>query len=184
MFNYSVNVGEKLTIKTPNVKSLSDIKIEHKQTADCIINHSVYPDGTDVTFSQLCNKIIISSNKELIKNDNRVINAKNFNTNDLIKIADYVITDYSSLMIDTLVANKKLLLYVYDYNTYTKNNGLNINLLKDYPNITKVNGKDINNILKKDQYDLGEYQRFYNKYNPNLKNCTKKIVKLIKENLL
>ena len=69
MFNYSVNAGEKLTIKTPNVKSLSDIKIEHKQTADCIINHSVYPDGTDVTFSQLCNKIIISSNKELIKND-------------------------------------------------------------------------------------------------------------------
>lgn len=116
-------------------------------------------------------------------NDRRVVNGKNFNTNDLIKIADFVITDYSSLMIDTLVANKKLLLYVYDYNTYTKNNGLNINLLKEYPNITKVNAKEINKILKKDQYDLKEYQKFYNKYNPNLKSCTKKIVELIQINI-
>ena len=69
MFNYSLNVGEKLTIKTPNVKSFSDIKIEKKQTSDCIINHSIYPDGTDVTFTQLADKIIISSNKELVKND-------------------------------------------------------------------------------------------------------------------
>ena len=70
MFNYSVNIGEKLTIKTPNVKSLSDIKIEHKQA-------SIYPDGTDVTFSQLCDKIIISSNKELIKNDDGTYSFKN-----------------------------------------------------------------------------------------------------------
>lgn len=69
MFNYSLNVGENLTIKTPGVKSLSDIKIENKQTSDCIINHSIYPDGTDVTFTQLADKIIISSNKELVKND-------------------------------------------------------------------------------------------------------------------
>ncbi len=69
MFNYSISTNENLTIKTPNVKSLSDIKIEHKQTAECIINHSIYPDGTDVTFTQLANKIIISSNKELVKND-------------------------------------------------------------------------------------------------------------------
>lgn len=69
MFNYSVNLDEKITIKTPNVNSLSDIKIEYKQTPECIINHSIYPDGTDVTFSQLPDKIIISSNKELVKND-------------------------------------------------------------------------------------------------------------------
>lgn len=77
MFNYSVNVGEKLTIKTPNVQSFSDIKIEKKQTADCIINHSIYPDGTDVTFTQLADKIIISSNKELIQNNDGTYCFKN-----------------------------------------------------------------------------------------------------------
>ena len=68
MFNYSVNANERITIKTPNVDSLSDIKKEHKQTSECIINHSIYPDGTDITITQLASKIIISSNKELIKN--------------------------------------------------------------------------------------------------------------------
>lgn len=77
MYNYSVNVGESITINTPNVKSLSDIKIEKKQTSDCIINHSIYPDGTDVTFTQLAGKIIISSNKELIKNDDGTYSFKN-----------------------------------------------------------------------------------------------------------
>lgn len=77
MFNYSVNINEKITIRTPNVKSLSDIKVEHKQTDECIINHSVYPDGTDVTFSQLSDKIIISSNKELVKNADGTYSFKN-----------------------------------------------------------------------------------------------------------
>ncbi len=69
MYNYSVNIDEKFVIKTPNVKSLSDIKVEHKQTEDCIINHSIYPNGADITMIQLTNKIVISSNKELIKNN-------------------------------------------------------------------------------------------------------------------
>lgn len=76
MYNYSVNANEKITIKTPNVEKLSDIKIEKKQTKDCIVNHSIYPDGTDVTFTQLANKIIISSNKELIKNDDGTFSFK------------------------------------------------------------------------------------------------------------
>ena len=44
---------------------------------DCIINHSIYPDGTDVTFTQLADKIIISSNKELVKNDDGTYSFKN-----------------------------------------------------------------------------------------------------------
>ena len=77
VYNYSVNSNEEITIITPEVEKLSDIKTEMKQTEDCIINHSVYPDGTDVTFTQIANKIIISSNKELIKNDDGTYSFKN-----------------------------------------------------------------------------------------------------------
>lgn len=77
MYNYSINANEKLTIKTPDVEKFSDIKIENKQTEDCIVNHSIYPDGTDVTFTQLANKIIISSNKELVQNDDGSYSFKN-----------------------------------------------------------------------------------------------------------
>lgn len=76
MYNYSINADEKITIKTPDVQSLNDIKIENKQTDECIINHSIYPDGTDVTFTQFANKIIISSNKELIKNEDNTYSFK------------------------------------------------------------------------------------------------------------
>ena len=70
MYNYSfvTNDGD-MVIKTPKVDNFNDIKKELKQTNDCIINHSIYPNGLDVTISQLADKIIVSSNKELLKND-------------------------------------------------------------------------------------------------------------------
>ena len=79
------------------------------------------------------------------KNDERVIkiNPSEISTYDIVKICDYVITDYSSLMIDALIANKKILLYVYDYDKYKKENGLNIDLINEFPNITKKNAKEI-----------------------------------------
>ena len=76
MFNYSINANEKFIIKTPFVKSLTDIKTEIKQTAECNINHSIYPNGIDITMTQLANKIIISSNKELVKNDDNTYSFK------------------------------------------------------------------------------------------------------------
>lgn len=47
---------------------------------------------------------------------------------------DYVITDYSALTMDACLLNKKLLLYVYDYEKYEKENGLNIDLFKELKN--------------------------------------------------
>ena len=69
MFNYSVKPGEQFKLNTPGVNSLDEIKKEFKQTTECIINHSIYPTGLDITFTQLADKIIISSNKELIRNE-------------------------------------------------------------------------------------------------------------------
>ena len=70
MFNYSFDTTDgEIIIKTPNVENFDDIKKEIKQTSYCVINHSIYPNGLDITMSQLSDKIILSSNKELLKND-------------------------------------------------------------------------------------------------------------------
>lgn len=70
MYNYSFNSSDgNIVIKTPKVDNFSDIKKEIKSSNDCIINHSIYPNGLDITMSQLADRIIISSNKELLKND-------------------------------------------------------------------------------------------------------------------
>lgn len=70
MYNYSFTEADgNVVIKTPKVNNFSDIKKDIKQSEDCIINHSIYPNGLDITMSQLSDKIIISANKELVKND-------------------------------------------------------------------------------------------------------------------
>lgn len=70
MFSYSFKEADgKVVIKTPKVNNFDEIKKEIKSSNDCIINHSIYPNGLDITMSQLADRIIISSNKELLKND-------------------------------------------------------------------------------------------------------------------
>lgn len=69
MYNYSFSQTDgEVVIKTPKVDSFNDIKKDIKQTDECIINHSVYPNGLDITMSQLADRIIVSSNKKIIKN--------------------------------------------------------------------------------------------------------------------
>ncbi len=133
---------------------------------------------------QKCNLIITKHPKvDTIVNDDRIIciESKEFSTYDIVKMVDYVITDYSALMIDAAIADKKILLYVYDYETYKVDNGLNIDLIKEFPGLTKRNAQDIMNIIVHDQYPLKEYTKFKNKYTPNMKNSSMtEIVKLVR----
>lgn len=131
----------------------------------------------------MCNLIITSHPKvDSVFMDDRVIyiNREEFDTFDIMKKCDYVITDYSALMIDSAIINKKILLYVYDYEKYKKENGLNIELLKDFPNISSTSAKKIVDIIVNDKYDLKEYKKFQKMYTPNIKGrCTDEITKLI-----
>lgn len=110
-----------------------------------------------------------------------VIDREEFSTFDIVKMVDYVITDYSALMIDAAVANKKILLYVYDYEKYEEDNGLNIHLLEDYPHLASKSGKKIVETILNNLYDEKEYKAFKAKYVPNIKSSTEEIMKLIKE---
>lgn len=76
MFNYVLRAGEKMQINTPNVNSIDEIKKDITQTADCITNHSIYPDGLDITLKQFADHIEISSNRELIKNEDGTFTPK------------------------------------------------------------------------------------------------------------
>lgn len=117
-----------------------------------------------------------------VVNDNRIIKIKrsDFSTYDVLKICDYVITDYSALLLDTLVVKKKILFYVYDYDEYRTENGLNVELLKDYPSLTKKSAQDLVMTLKK-PYDNKAYQKLCALYRPTVTDSTKKICKLVKE---
>lgn len=63
--------------------------------------------------------------------DSKYIVDSKYNTFDLIKIADYVITDYSAIAFEAAVVNRPIFFYVYDLNEYKENRGLNVNLNKE-----------------------------------------------------
>lgn len=123
------------------------------------------------------NNIIVS--KDVIS-----IDSKQFSTFDILKNVDYVITDYSALSIDACVLNKKLLLYVYDYEKYNEENGININLFEELQGAVSENIKDLIEIIDNDSYNMEKYQEFRHKYVSNLNgDSTQKILKIIKEAL-
>lgn len=143
-----------------------------------------YDDIINNTDFNKVNLIITNHSKVEDKaNDDRVISidSKEFSTFDVLKICDYVITDYSALMIDAAIINRKILLYVYDYEKYDENNGVNLKLLEDFPKITSKEGKTIMNIINKDKYDKKSFEKFKKLYTPQTKKtCTEETMDLIK----
>lgn len=118
----------------------------------------------------------IIENNEII-----CINRDEFSTFDVLRVVDYVITDYSALAIDACVLNKKLLLYVYDYEQYKHENGINIDLFQELNGCVSKDIKELTNIIDEDTYNMEQYQQFRKKYVSNLNgDSTEKIIDIIK----
>lgn len=77
-----------------------------------------------------------------------VINASNYSDiNDLIKVCDYLITDYSSCMFDAMFAKKNVLIYASDELDYEKSRGVYIHL-NELPFPISRNNEDFCKIVK------------------------------------
>lgn len=105
---------------------------------------------------------------------------KKYNTYDLLRIADYIITDYSAIAFETAILDKPLYFYVYDIEHYEKVRGLNIDLFKEMNNETSKNIGEIIKLIENKEYDYSELERFKNKYmEDNFNNSTVKLVNFI-----
>ena len=102
----------------------------------------------------------------------------------MIKIANYVITDYSAVAFEAATLDKPLFFYLYDLEEYKDIRGLNINLKEEMPNSTKQDFKEIINIIKNNTYDYNELKKFKEKYveTTDIKNCNR-IVEYIRKNI-
>lgn len=90
--------------------------------------------------------------------------ATEYKTYDLIKIADYIITDYSILSIEASILEKPIFLYIYDWEEYNQTRGVNINLLEELSTFTSKSFHDImKKIIEKD-YNIQEIVNYKNKY--------------------
>ena len=132
------------------------------------------------------NLIVSLHPKDVNKSDDKIIciDRDKYTTFDFIRVSDYVITDYSAVAVDSCILNKKVIFYVYDYDQYNKENGINIDLFKELPGCTFRNIKDMVNMLDNNKYNEQAFQKFRKKYVTNLNGgSTNKLIKLIEENL-
>ncbi len=106
-----------------------------------------------------------------------VIYEKKFKTYDLIKIADKVITDYSSLAMEAGLLNIPLYFYTYDIEKYKEDPGLNFDFENE--NIGKYQAENVNELLKllDEEYNYENLNEFKQKYiSVGTKDCSKQII--------
>ena len=87
-----------------------------------------------------------------IKNNNFIYNVTDYPClNDLLKISDILISDYSSIIIDYSILERPIYCFAYDYDKYMRDRGTAYNLETELPNgVTRTEDELINNILKCD----------------------------------
>lgn len=87
-----------------------------------------------------------------------------YSTYDLLKIADFVITDYSAVAFEAATLNKPIFFYIFDIQKYEGKRGLNIDLFEEMKNCTSTDIKEIMKIITEESYDYEELEKFRNKY--------------------
>ena len=112
--------------------------------------------------------------------DKRIYRCPEFNTQELLSVADIAITDYSSFVFESAILEIPTYLYVPDYDKYTSKNGLNVDIFKELPNVVFKDAKKLFKSINKDNYDINIIRNFKNKYVANCNgNATKLLVDFI-----
>ncbi len=126
------------------------------------------------------NVIVKAHARQDLKLNEKVLTCTGTTSLDLISIADYIITDYSGIAIEAAILNKKTLYYVFDYEEYQKNNGLNIDLFKEMRGCVFRDAHSLVSKIEKDNYNMKVLEKYKNKYiDVQDGTSTKKIVDLI-----
>ena len=119
------------------------------------------------------------SEEELPQADN-IIYEEEMSSFDLLGVADIIISDYSSMVVEATLADKPLYLYTYDIDQYSETTGLNMDF--DSEAIGKYVFRDAAELAKSmaEPYDMEALRSFRDKYiEVNTENCTGQLADFI-----
>lgn len=127
-------------------------------------------------------------NQKLVFDNKRVYRCNDVNIYELLTVCDYLITDYSSLVIEAAAIDVKLYFYLYDYNDYKVKNGINFDPSLYLPKITFFDPKELIKDLESNKYDskiLSEFKKMYipTKFYNSIDNIVKLINKEMNKNV-
>ncbi|MBQ7892291.1 MAG: CDP-glycerol glycerophosphotransferase family protein [Erysipelotrichaceae bacterium] len=95
--------------------------------------------------------------------DSRILTIPEFSSLDLVTVADKVISDYSAISIEVCALDKPLYLYLYDYDEYTSDVGVNIELKEELKDCVCMDADSLIACLDK-EYPMDALLAFKHKY--------------------
>ena len=94
----------------------------------------------------------------------------NFTSLDLMKLADYVITDYSACTFEAALLKKPLYFFVPDYDKYNEEQGLNVDVFTELTGVAFKETAPLVEALNTKNYDFNMLEAFADKYVENKSN--------------
>lgn len=104
-----------------------------------------------------------------------------FSSNDWLAAADIIISDYSSFVIESSLADKPLFIYAYDLDEYGRNTGLNIDFYSEpiAPYVFK-DAEKLASCVDSGEYDIDALRAFRDRYiDIDTDNCTEALADFI-----
>lgn len=118
-----------------------------------------------------------------IKNDKFVYDVSSYEPlEELLKISDVLISDYSSVMFDYSILGRPIFSFAYDYEKYIENRGVYIDIRKELPNGICENEDQLLEKIKNCNYEeeIIKSRNFKNKYIEKYGNASSYIDNIIK----
>ncbi len=102
-----------------------------------------------------------------VKDKERYSFSGDFDTYDLMKSADIIVTDYSACAFEASLLMKPLYFFTPDYEKYERERGINIDLRSEMPSAVFDEADALCNAIKNEEYDIPMLYSFKNKYIEN-----------------
>ena len=132
--------GRKNILYAPTFRDTEEDKAALVNATEELVNKVNYSD-----FNLIVKHHVVDSNKEQVYTDSRmnVAQGENFNAMDFMCVADYVVTDYSSVIYEALLKDLPLYIYCFDSDKYIDERGFYIDFWTDLPALYSKNAKGI-----------------------------------------
>ena len=99
---------------------------------------------------------------EIFQKNEKVICDSFFITEDMLFLADYVITDYSAIIFEAMLQKKKIILYAFDYIKYTEKRDFYLDYLHLFEKSIAYTAEDVILHLQQESYmDIDEQDCFF-----------------------
>lgn len=132
--------GRKNILYAPTFRDTQQDKGALANATEELVNKVNYSD-----FNLIVKHHVVDSNKEQIYTDSRMNKAEgeNFTAMDFMCVADYVVTDYSSVIYEALLKDLPIYIYCFDSDKYIDERGFYIDFWTDIPALYSKNAKGI-----------------------------------------